>query len=57
VKLTIAGLLVVALPIIVLPLCRVAAGDSWQTKNADEQALIDIEHQWANAYVSADAEN
>jgi hypothetical protein len=56
VKLTIAGLLAVSLLIISAPLWRVAAADSSQSKNADEQALIDIEYQWANAYVSGDAE-
>ena len=25
-------------------------------KNADEQALINLEYQWANAYVAADAD-
>jgi ketosteroid isomerase-like protein len=56
VKLTIAGFLAVSLLIISAPLWRVAAADSSQSKNADEQALIDIEYQWANAYVSGDAE-
>ena len=53
-KLTIPILLAVSLPIIAPTGWTVAAGDS--TKNADEQALIDIEYQWANAYVSGDAE-
>jgi ketosteroid isomerase-like protein len=51
VKLTIPAILVIP-----LSLWRVVAGDSSQTKNADEQALLDIEYQWANAYVSRDAE-
>jgi hypothetical protein len=55
VKLTIAGLLAVSL-LISPPIWRVAAGDSYHTKKADEQALIDIEYRWANAYVSGDAE-
>jgi ketosteroid isomerase-like protein len=53
-KLTIPVLVVVSLPIIAPPVWRAAAGDS--AKNGDEQALIDIEYQWANAYVSADAD-
>ena len=53
-KLTIAGLLAVFLPIISPPVWEVAAGDS--AKNADEQVLLDVEYQWANAYVSRDAE-
>ena len=53
-KLTIAGLLAVSLPIISSPVREVAAGDS--AKNADDQTLLDVEYQWANAYLSGDAE-
>jgi ketosteroid isomerase-like protein len=55
-KLTTPAVLVVALLVITPPLCRAAAADSAQPKKADEQALINIEYQWANAYVSGDAE-
>jgi ketosteroid isomerase-like protein len=55
-KLTTPALLVVSLLVIAPPIWKVAAADSAQPKNADEQALIDIEYQWANAYVSGDAE-
>ena len=53
-KLTIAGLLAVSLPIISSPVREVAAADS--AKNADDQTLLDVEYQWANAYVSRDVE-
>ena len=33
------------------------AGSQEVDKNSDEKTLIEIEHRWANAYVSADAEN
>ena len=55
-KQTIPVLLVIFLPIIASPVWKLAAADSAQPKNADEQALLDIEDQWANAYVSGNAE-
>jgi ketosteroid isomerase-like protein len=33
-----------------------AVDSSSASKNGDEQALIEIEHQWANAYVSGNAD-
>ena len=55
-KLALPALLVVSLSTISPPIWRVAASDSSHTKNADEKALVNLEYQWANAYVSGDAE-
>ena len=53
-KLTIPVLIVILLLTIALPVWRVAAGDV--AKTADEQALLDLEYQWAKAYVSVNAD-
>jgi len=54
---TIPAVLTVALLIVLSWQYRARAVDSSTgSKSGDEQVLIEIEQQWANAYVSADAE-